>query len=70
MGAAGNSHFYFDDEAGGFVDTPVYDRRKLRPGDAFTGPAIVEEPDSNTIVPLPYDVKVGAYLQLEIRRSA
>lgn len=37
-------------EADRAVDTPVYDRRALRPGMAFAGPAVVEELDSTTIV--------------------
>ncbi|GAA1961339.1 hydantoinase/oxoprolinase family protein [Amycolatopsis minnesotensis] len=38
-------------EAGGFVDTPVFDRYVLRPGDGFGGPAIVEERESTLVVP-------------------
>ena len=38
-------------QAGGFVDTPVYDRGNLKNGDRIGGPAIVEEPDSTTICP-------------------
>ena len=37
-------------EAHGYADTPVYDRYALRPGDGLTGPAIVEERESTTIV--------------------
>jgi N-methylhydantoinase A len=37
-------------EAGGFVDTPIYDRYKLVPGMAFIGPAIVEERESTAII--------------------
>lgn len=37
-------------EAGGFVDTPVYDRYALRSGEAFDGPAIVEERESTLVV--------------------
>ena len=40
---------YFE-EAGGFVDTPVYDRYTLAPGDQFTGPAIVEERESTAVI--------------------
>jgi len=32
------------------LDTPVYDRAAFRPGDTFTGPAIVEQFDSTTVV--------------------
>ena len=38
----GRRQAYFP-EAGGYVDTPVYDRYALNPGAAFAGPAIVEE---------------------------
>jgi N-methylhydantoinase A len=43
---------YFDGER---VETRVYDRERLRPGDTFTGPAVVTEYSSATIVP-PGDV--------------
>lgn len=33
-----------------FVDTAVYDRARLRPGDTFTGPAVVEEAESTLII--------------------
>jgi N-methylhydantoinase A len=36
--------------AGGAVDARVYDRAKLRAGDVVTGPAIVTEMDSTTLV--------------------
>ena len=37
-------------EAGGYVDTPVYDRYSLRAGARFNGPAIIEERESTTVV--------------------
>ena len=37
-------------ERGGPVETPVYDRYALRPGDRFPGPAIVEERESTAVV--------------------
>ncbi len=37
-------------EAGGYVDTPVYDRYGLRAGMHFGGPAIIEERESTTVV--------------------
>jgi N-methylhydantoinase A len=39
---------YFD---GGFEKTRIYDRALLRPGDSFSGPAIVSEYSSATILP-------------------
>jgi N-methylhydantoinase A len=43
---------YFEGE---WVETRVYDRERLRPGDMFAGPAIVTEYSSATVVP-PGDV--------------
>ncbi len=34
-----------------FVDTPIFDRSKLGPGHRFSGPAIVEQTDTTTVVP-------------------
>lgn len=52
------------DPAVGYVDTPVYDRTLLVPGDEFSGPAIVEQMDTTTVL-LPSDVcRVDAYRNL------
>jgi N-methylhydantoinase A len=40
---------YFAD-AGGYVDTPVYDRAKLGAGAKFTGPALVQEDGTTTVM--------------------
>jgi N-methylhydantoinase A len=45
----GKRRAYFP-EAGGAIETPVYDRYALAPGAAFAGPAIVEERESTLIV--------------------
>jgi N-methylhydantoinase A len=37
-------------EAGGWVDTTVYDRERLAPGFEFAGPAVVEEEGSTLVV--------------------
>jgi N-methylhydantoinase A len=56
-------------EAGGFADTSVYDRPALRPGDMLSGPAIVEEPDSTTVCPPGYAIRVDEYLNLHVNRG-
>ena len=38
-------------ETGGFADSAIYARTALRPGMAFSGPAIVEQMDTTTLVP-------------------
>lgn len=37
-------------EANGFVDTPVYERTKLRHGNEIAGPALIEEHASTTVI--------------------
>ena len=37
-------------ELGGMTEVTVYDRYRLGPGAAFTGPAIVEERESTTVI--------------------
>ncbi|MGI9111953.1 MAG: hydantoinase/oxoprolinase family protein, partial [Gaiellaceae bacterium] len=37
-------------ETGDYVDCPIYDRYALSAGSSFTGPAVVEELDSTTVV--------------------
>jgi N-methylhydantoinase A len=44
----GSRRAYFA-EAGGMVDTPVYDRYGLGPGMTLRGPAIIEERESTAI---------------------
>ncbi len=46
---AGDRQVYFE-EAGGFVECPVYDRRRLLPGNCLQGPAILEQMDSTTVI--------------------
>jgi N-methylhydantoinase A len=46
----GSRKAYFP-SAGGFVDTAVFDRYRLEPGDRVDGPAIVEERESTVVVP-------------------
>jgi N-methylhydantoinase A len=47
-----------------FVPTPIYAREKLRPGNRFAGPAIVEQMDATTLVPPGTTARVDAYLNL------
>ena len=51
-------------EAGAFVHTPVYDREKLRPGNRFAGPAVVEQMDTTTVVLPGMHAWVDPYLNL------
>ena len=60
---------YFPDAAG-YVDTAVYDRDALGPGSRFTGPAIVEERESTTVVGPGAEVTVDAQGSLILTPSA
>jgi len=51
-------------ERGGYVDTPVYDRYALTAGTTITGPAIVEERESTTVLPPGATATVDAYANL------
>jgi N-methylhydantoinase A len=57
---AGSRQVHFA-EAGGWIDTAVYDRSRLHRGAAFSGPAIVEQADSTTVVPPGAEATVDAF---------
>ena len=48
-------------ETGGTATVPVYDRERLLPGNLLTGPAIVEQMDSTTVVLPGMTARVDAY---------
>jgi N-methylhydantoinase A/oxoprolinase/acetone carboxylase beta subunit len=47
----------------------VYDRARLRPGNAARGPALVIDPESTTFLPPGYVCRVDPYLNLVIRKA-
>ena len=55
--AAARRKVYFEN-AGGFVDCPVYERDTLLPGDTFHGPAIIEQMDCTTVIPPDFGARV------------
>ncbi|MCA1648085.1 MAG: hydantoinase/oxoprolinase family protein, partial [Chloroflexi bacterium] len=57
---------YFD---AGLVETPIYDRGRLQPGDCVVGPAIVEEFGSTTVVFPGLAARVDAYGNLVLERA-
>jgi N-methylhydantoinase A len=50
--------------------TPIYDRSRLRPGNRLTGPAIVTEFDSTTVVLPGYAAEVDRYSNILITEGA
>ena len=66
---AGERPVYFD-EPGGFAPTPIYRRERLLAGHELTGPAIVEQMDSTTVVLPGQRARVVAHGHLLIRTEA
>ena len=62
-----DSRFYYEGE---HHDAIIYDRNKLHAGLEVTGPAIVSEMDSTTVVLPGYRARVDAVGNLLIERSA
>jgi N-methylhydantoinase A len=44
--AASTRRVYFE----GWLDTPIYDRARFRPGQVFDGPAIIEQADTTSVI--------------------
>jgi N-methylhydantoinase A len=51
-------------EARDLVETPIYDRDALKPGNRFAGPAVVEQMDATTLVPPGMTAHVDRWLNL------
>ena len=62
----GERPVYFG-EAGGFLDTAIYDRSALPAGATFDGPAIVEQMDSTVVVPPDWRAEVDDYGNIVLR---
>jgi N-methylhydantoinase A len=65
LAPTGTRRAYFDD-AGGYLDCPIYRRVDLRPGDTLEGPAIVEQMDATTVVPPRFRAMVDRHLNLHL----
>ena len=46
------------------ISCPIYERDRLRPGNRFTGPAVIEQMDATTLVLPDMKVRVDPYLNL------
>jgi N-methylhydantoinase A len=56
-------------EAGGFTDCPVYARERLRAGNRFDGPAIIEQMDATTVVLPGMTATVEPYLNIVLEAA-
>ena len=65
----GARRVYFK-EARGYVEARVYDRERLGPGASFTGPAIIEQADTTTVLPPESSAVVDPYQNLILTVNA
>jgi N-methylhydantoinase A len=63
---ADRSQVYFD---GAWQETPVYERALLRPGNRFSGPALVRQDDCTTVIHPGQDVRVDDLLDLIVTNA-
>jgi N-methylhydantoinase A len=65
-GAVAKARFRRVREGGAEVQATVLERTQLAAGDTFSGPAIVEAPDTTVYVPAGFDARVDAQHNLVI----
>ena len=63
---ARNEQVYFDGE---WKETPIYDRVKLRPGNAVPGPAVVVQDDTTTVIEPGYRGAVDSFGNILIEEA-
>lgn len=54
-------------EAGGMVACPIYARDRLKAGNRFSGPAIIEQMDATTVLPPGTEASVDPYLNVILK---
>lgn len=57
---------YFEEK--GWVECPFYNREDLGHGNTLTGPAVIEEYTSTTVVPPGFEARVDEYLNIIMKR--
>ena len=57
---------YFEER---YRETPIYDRKELRPGNRIDGPAIVVEDDATVVIQPDHDARIDRYGSIEITRG-
>jgi N-methylhydantoinase A len=58
----------FDPASGEFLDVPIYWRPDLAPGARITGPAMIAEDDTSTVVSPLFDARVDRFGYIELIR--
>ena len=64
--ASDSRRVFFPDT--GWIETAVYSRETLLPGNRIAGPAIIEQYDATTVVPPQWNAAADEYLNLRLRR--
>ena len=59
----------YQPELGEFIDSPVFDRERLRAGNVIFGPAVVEQMDSTTLLLSGQTCHVDTHINLMIRED-
>ena len=58
----------FDPEIGEFVEMAIHERSKLRPGAMITGPAVIVEDETSTVVSRLFDARIDTFGYIELTR--
>jgi N-methylhydantoinase A len=58
----------FDPASGEFLDVPIYWRPDLAPGARITGPAVIAEDDTSTVVSAAFDAQIDKFGYIELVR--
>jgi N-methylhydantoinase A len=58
----------FDSETGEFIEAAIHDRRDLFPGAFISGPAVILEDETSTVVSRLFDARIDPHGYIELRR--
>ena len=58
----------FDPGSGNFLDAPVYRRSELAPGACVSGPAVIAEDDTSTVISPRFDARIDGFGYIELNR--
>src|SRR5215831_13472301 len=59
----------FDPEVGEFQEVPIYWRPDLAPGARISGPAVIAEDETSTVVSERFDARIGEFGYIELTRN-
>jgi N-methylhydantoinase A len=60
----------FDADAADFVEVAIYERAALAPGAVISGPAVIVEDETSTVVSRHFDARIDAFGYIELTRRA